>query len=289
MPELPEVETIVRDIAPSISARQITGVEVNWAGSLAGLTAQEFARALVGRVIRQVTRRAKYIILDLSDNNKLAIHLAMTGRLLLRSSNAPEDRFTRVTIALDNGQEIRFADARKFGRLRVLSPDEYIEFDRALGPEPLSRGFDLDRFREALRGKNARIKTLLLDQRFVAGIGNIYADEALFAAGINPNRSASGLSEREIEQLYHAIRQVLSSAIRDRGTTFDSYVDAFGRKGSHQLGLNVYRQEGKPCPRCGAPIKRQVIAGRGAHFCPTCQPLANGSASQSGRLSQKGR
>lgn len=288
MPELPEVETIVRDIAPSVVGHQFTGVEVRWGGSLVNLTEEGLVKALTGKRVRQVSRRGKFVVIDLSDDNKLVIHLAMTGRLLLRPSGSPEDRFTRITFALDNGQEIRFADARKFGRVRVLSPQQYgEEIDRRLGPEPLSQDFKLEQFREALRARSTRIKVLLLDQRFLAGLGNIYADEALFEARINPNRPAHSLSDREIKLLYEAIRHVLASGIRDRGTTFDAYLDAFGRAGSHQLRLNVYQQAGKPCPRCGTPIVREVIAGRSAHFCPRCQPRATGPASQSGRPLRK--
>ncbi len=273
MPELPEVETIVREIGPSITGHKIAGVEVRSGSSVASLSPEDLASGLVGRKIERVRRRAKYIVIDLENGNKLVVHLAMTGRLLLRATGSPEDRFTRIVFTLDKGQEVRYADARKFGRVRLLTPAEYEKIDRRHGPEPLTADFKLEEFRQGLRRRSTRIKPLLLDQSFVAGLGNIYADEALYEARINPARPARALSDDEIARLFRAIRHVLAAGVRDRGTTFDSYVDAFGRIGGHQFRLSVYRKTGEPCPRCGTPIERQVIAGRSSHFCPKCQPF----------------
>ncbi len=273
MPELPEVATIVSDLAPRLVGRQVVGIEILWPGVIGYHSTGDFQRRLVGQRIVGVRRRAKYIIVDLSGAEKLVLHLRMTGRLLLRPAETEQDRFARVVFRLDSGDELRFADARKFGRLYLWSTDEVTGLDRSLGPEPLEPEFTPALFREMVRRRASRLKPLLLDQTFLAGLGNIYVDEALYEARIHPTRRANSLSDEEIARLYCAVRSVLQTAIMDRGTTFASYVDALGRPGKHQLNVHVYRQAGEQCPRCGTPIERIVVAGRGTYVCPKCQAL----------------
>lgn len=280
MPELPEVETITTELKPRLEGRRITGATVLWRPAIARPQVDQFVRQLAGQRIERVWRRGKYIILDLSSGDKLVIHLRMTGRLFLRDASDAEDKFTRLVVHLDRGQELRFADSRKFGRLSILNPGEFRQLSDSLGPEPFGKEFTLERFKEIVSHRGQRIKTVLLDQRYIVGLGNIYADEALFEAGVHPARRADSLTHEEIERLYSAIKQVLSAGIAHKGTTFDSYLDAFGKPGAHQFHLRVYRRTGQPCPRCGTPIERIVIGGRGTHFCPKCQAFTPPAASE---------
>jgi formamidopyrimidine-DNA glycosylase len=274
MPELPEVETIVRDLRPKLVGRTITGVShADWPNTVAPLDPAVFRATVVGETILEVTRRAKYILLQLSSDRVLAVHLRMTGALTYVPTPQPAGKTTRLIFKLDNGAELHFTDARKFGKVRLLSPDEVPAFLDSLGPEPLPDDFTLDRFRGLLAGRRAQLKPLLLNQRVLAGLGNIYADEALFLARIHPQRLASSLTEEETARLYHAIRQVLTQGIANRGTTISDYRDASGEKGNNQEALNAYGQRDQPCPRCGTPIVRLVVGGRGTHICPQCQEL----------------
>jgi formamidopyrimidine-DNA glycosylase len=274
MPELPEVETIVRDLRPKLVGRTITGVRhCDWPKTVAPLDPAYFCAALGGETILDVTRRAKYILLHLSSGRVLAIHLRMTGALTTHPASHPAGKATRLIFQLDNGAELHFTDARKFGKVRLLTPDEVPAFLDSLGPEPLPDDFTLARFRALLAGRRAQLKPLLLNQRVLAGLGNIYADEALFLARIHPLRTAASLTEDETERLYHAIRQVLTQGIANRGTTISDYRDGSGDKGRNQEALNAYGQRDQPCPRCGTPIVRLVVGGRGTHICPACQPL----------------
>ncbi|MCL4459751.1 MAG: DNA-formamidopyrimidine glycosylase [Chloroflexi bacterium] len=272
MPELPEVETITRDLAQKLNGQRITSVTICWPGSIAIPTVDEFQHQITNPKIGGLRRRGKFIIFDLSDGDYLLVHLRMTGRLLLRSQQDPVEEHTRLILHLDDGQELRFVDLRKFGRLFLVREAEYQGILSELGPEPLENGFTLDAFNQRLRTHPGRIKPLLLDQRFIAGLGNIYADEALFLARIHPLRRAATLTEAEIAQLYQAIRTVLRSGIEDRGTTFSAYRDASGQPGAHQFNLYVYRRLAQPCHHCQTPIQRLKIGGRNAHFCPQCQP-----------------
>ena len=271
MPELPEVETIVRCLAPLLTGRRIVDVAVEWPGILRGTPVEELHRHIVGQQLVGLTRRGKYILARLSDGAALAFHLKMTGQLLLRTSDSPPDRFVRATLLFDGGVELRFADARKFGHILLLNEGSLAALERSLGEEPLDPEFTPERFAELLRGRSTRIKALLLDQRLIAGIGNIYADEALFVAGIHPSRSAKSLSPDEIRRLFEAIREVLRLSIINRGTTFSSYRDGFGQQGANLYSLKVYRRHGQPCPRCRTPLERIVVAGRGTHICVRCQ------------------
>ena len=269
MPELPEVETIVRGLQEPIVGRQFTGVRVGWENLIARPPVEEFKQALIGQRILGLKRRGKYLVFALSGEGSLIIHLRMTGRLSIKNPSEELDKHDHLNFELDDGRELRFNNVRKLGRVYLVEDED--EIVGKLGPEPLDGDFtpaDLDALLSARRGM---IKPLLLNQRFIAGIGNIYTDEALFAARIHPERKADTLTAGEIERLYHAIRQVLTQGIRNQGTTFSDYRDAEGREGSNQEHLRVFRRVGHPCLHCGMPIERTVVGGRGTYFCPRCQ------------------
>jgi len=272
MPELPEVETVARGLHQALVGRTIRGVVVLWPRTVATPAVQE---QIVGRRVQSVSRRGKYVVISL-DQGFVLVHLKMSGRLHLVPAQTPLHRHTRLLLDLDDGRQLRFQDARKFGRLYLV--DDATEVTARLGPEPLADEFTLDEFRRLLARRSGRLKPLLLNQSFLAGVGNIYADEALFAARLHPLRQAGSLSAEEQERLYQALRAVLAQAITGRGTTLDDqgYTDAEGRAGGYQEQLAVYGRQGKPCPACGTPIERLVIGGRSAHFCPHCQPIQEG-------------
>lgn len=272
MPELPEVETIRLDLLPVLRGRSFTHA---WVSPEAPRLVQvplatDFARLLPGRRIEDISRRGKHLVFHLSGGLYLVVHLRMTGALLHRPSDAPADRYVRAVLSLDDGSELRFSDLRKFGAFWLV-PDLSEVLGR-LGPEPLDRGLTPALLRELTARRRAPVKSLLLDQRALAGLGNIYADEALFAAGLHPQRPASSLSDAEVERLHDAIRRVLLAALEDRGASFSDYVDASGREGRHQFRVQVFRRTGKPCYTCGREIARVKLAGRSTHFCPKCQP-----------------
>lgn len=268
MPELPEVETVVRGLRQHIVGRTITSVEVYWPATVATPAPEEFQARLVGQRIRCVERRGKFIILRLEQGD-LLVHLRMTGQLLVvPAGQAPDLGHLRVAIELD-GLRLLFNDTRKFGRM-YLVPDARQRL-AALGPEPLNGELTTEVLRERLRRRRAPIKSILLDQRVLAGVGNIYADEALHAAGIAPQRPACSLSHAEIATLQRALRSVLERAIENRGTTLSDYRDAGGEAGEHQGALQVYGRAGEACLRCGCHIVRGRLSGRSAYHCPGCQ------------------
>ncbi|MNS57634.1 Formamidopyrimidine-DNA glycosylase [compost metagenome] len=269
MPELPEVETTARELAPGAVGRRIVAVErldhppMVEAPDLAG-----FEAGLVGRRIEAVSRRAKWILVHLEGGGTLAVHLRMTGVLRVTGPDEEPDRHTHLVLALDDGHRISFRDTRKFGRVRLLDSEGLAALDAAHGPEPLDDAFTSSRLAEALHGRKTRLKPLLLDQAIIAGIGNIYADEALFEAGLHPLRAADSLSAPDIDRLHAAIRGVLSGGVERKARYWEGAVrahedfDAFA----------VYDRAGEPCRRCGTPIARMLVAQRGTHYCPTCQP-----------------
>lgn len=269
MPELPEVETIARGLRGPLVGRQFTGVRVGWENLVARPTVEEFERGLVGQRILGVKRRGKYLVFALSSGGSLIVHLRMTGRLLIKNSDDELDKHDHLIFELDDGRELRFNEMRKLGRVYLVDDEDEVVGE--LGPEPLDDDFSPPDFAALLSGKRGMIKPLLLNQRFIAGIGNIYADEALFAARVHPERRADTLTTGEIERLYDAIRQVLRQGIENRGTTLTAYRDAEGREGENQEYLRVFRRTGEPCPRCGTLIQRMVVGGRGTYFCPRCQ------------------
>jgi len=270
MPELPEVETIVNGLRGPLIGRTFTGVRVGWENIVARPAVPEFQRRIRGQQILSIRRRGKYLIADLSGGDSLIIHLKMTGQLTVRPGDAPADKYGHIVFDLDNGRQLRFLDTRKFGRVYLVADEK--EVVGSLGPEPLADDFTLSAFSALVRKRKGTLKPLLLNQQFIAGIGNIYADEALFVAGLHPQRKADTLTEEEIERLYQAIRQVLRQALADQGTTFDrAYRKVDGEEGEHQENLRVFRRKGQPCPRCGSTIERILVGGRGTHFCPRCQ------------------
>ncbi len=270
MPELPEVETIVQDLRALILGKEIASVSIAWERIISCPAPDEFRQRLVGRRIAGIRRRGKYLVLQLSDGNYLLIHLRMTGRLLTIPP-LPEDRkHVHAVFEFSDGTALHYADLRKFGRFYLVSDTQPLL--GGLGPEPLSPGFSADEFCVRLSRRKRRIKPLLLDQHFIAGLGNIYVDECLYKAGVHPLRRASELSREEAARLHDSIIAVLSTAIANRGTTLSDYRDAEGNPGSHQDHLQVVRKEGQPCTRCGHPIERLVVAQRGTYICPACQP-----------------
>jgi formamidopyrimidine-DNA glycosylase len=270
MPELPEVETIVNGLRRPLIGRTFTSVRVGWENIVATPAVPEFQRRIRGQQILGIRRRGKYLVFDLSGGDCLIIHLKMTGQLTIRPGDAPPDPHGHTVFDLDDGTQLRFLDTRKFGRVHMVADEK--EVVGSLGPEPLADDFTPSEFSALLRKRKGALKPLLLNQQFIAGIGNIYADEALFAAGIHPQRKADTLADEEIGRLYQAIRQVLRQALADQGTTFDgAYRQVDGEEGRHQENLLVFQRKGQPCPRCGNAIERIVVGGRGTHFCPCCQ------------------
>lgn len=273
MPELPEVETIRRALEARIIGRRITGFRVYPDAGKAvpvikGMDESTFREAVVGSTVLQVSRRGKYLLLHLDSGLLLVIHLRMTGALLFQE--APEDRFVRASFTFDNGDEMRFTDLRKFGGFWIVEDINQVTI--ALGPEPLdSDGFTVSHLSQALAGRRAPVKSVILDQRRVAGIGNIYADEACFAAGIDPRRFAASLGPGEIAVLHGAIRDVLLRGLEAGGASFRDYRNTGGNVGSMQKLVRVFRRTGKPCYTCGSAVERVKIGGRSTHFCPTCQ------------------
>lgn len=261
MPELPEVETVVRTLRPAIVGRRILNAEFLQLRVLRG-SPIDTAKALAGRRIKSIERHGKFIAIRL-DRGYLVVHLGMTGRLLV---NAEPTKWTHAVFTLDQGI-LHYDDQRQFGRIEygVELPDRVA----ALGPEPLE--VTLADFTARLRARRSPVKAVLLNQAVVRGVGNIYADEALFRAGVHPRRAAASLGKYRVERIYNAMREVLAEAIESRGSSVSNYVDADGRKGSFQTAHRVYRRTGMPCVNCGTKIKRIVLVQRGTHFCPKCQ------------------
>jgi formamidopyrimidine-DNA glycosylase len=281
MPELPEVETIARELRPLIVGRTIRDVWFDWPRQIKYPAPEDFAVRTRDREIVAVDRRAKWVIVSLGPQQAagsdaepaiLAIQVKMTGQLDVVPLGVPRDRHVHAVFALDNGNELRMRDTRKFGRLALYTPAEAQRVLGALGPEPLAEAFTLADFRRLLRRRKARLKPLLMDQAFLAGVGNIYADEALWRARLHPLRSAARLRPEQERLLYGALRDVLTEAIANRGSSVDDY-RAPGGIGQMQHRLNVYGRTGKPCPRCGRSTRRMVIGARSSHFCSWCQRL----------------
>jgi formamidopyrimidine-DNA glycosylase len=272
VPELPEVETTARGLRQRILGLRVRSVGgVDWPRMLPNASEADLARVLVGRAITSVDRRGKYLLLGLEDDITLAIHRKMSGNVLVRPGESAREPHTHLELGLSDGTLLRLVDPRKFGRVYLfLSRAELESFvAERLGPEPF---LDSAMLASLLRGRRGRIKPLLLDQSFLAGVGNLYADEALWEAQIHPLRAADSLSEAEVARLALAIEQVLTAGIERRGTSFSSYLDADGSPGENQDFLRVYGRFDQPCPRCGSPIRRLLIGQRTSHFCAMCQP-----------------
>ena len=277
MPELPEVETVRRELSPLIAGRQIDGFDVPAGGErcLRGRAAAEIRTQLVGRRFGAAARRGKYLGLELDDGRCLVVHLRMTGSLRFRPPAHPAEPFTRAVFRLDGGDQLRFVDVRKFGTIDLV--DQMSEALPDLGPEPLSDEFDAAVLWQALRGRQTPIKSALLDQSNIAGIGNIYADEALFLARLHPQAPAGSLRPAERTALHGAIREVLEEGVRHGGASFRDYTNVDGAEGSQQYYVRVFRRTEQPCDVCSAPIRRNLVGGRATHWCPKCQPQRQAS------------
>jgi formamidopyrimidine-DNA glycosylase len=301
MPELPEVETVARDLQRWVAGATITGATVTWDRTIRHpQPAEAFAAEIAGASIRRVSRRAKTVLIHLEDGRVMTVALRMTGALIVTPAGTPRDPYARVVFTLADGRELRYRDVRKFGRIglwpggglrgvgagrgtrskKVAEGAKRYRIGEVFsghGPEPLSSSFSSRRFAERLARRSAKLKTLLLDQSFIAGVGNIYADEALWRARLHPLRAADTLDEGEIRRLHRTVRQVLREGIANRGSSFSDYVGADGQPGANQERLAVYRRTDQPCYRCGRPIRRIVVGQRSTHFCPHCQPEPVGS------------
>ena len=264
MPELPEVETVVRGLRGPLVGRTFTGVTVLWPKAIR-TSMSELTEALPGQRIEGITRRGKYLRFHLSGGDLLFIHLKMSGDLLVEPANDPVHRHVRTIFDLDNSHQLRFKDMRKFGRVYLVDDPDIVT--GKLGPEPLVDDFTSQDFKALFGRRTGRLKPLLLNQEFIAGIGNIYADESCFAAKIDPRRQVDTLSEDQLERLYHAIRQALKAGITHKGASLD---DVY-RGGEFQNHFQVYGRAGEPCVTCGTEIQRVVLGGRSTHFCARCQ------------------
>ena len=272
MPELPEVETIKNELTPHIIGRRVTGVTLNWEGIVLRSSAEEFCSRLIGQEITGLGRRGKYLIFYLGSGEMLIVHLRMTGSLLLKLAPAEPEKFVRAIIHLDRNLNLYFRDPRKFGVMWLAR--DLGSLEGKLGPDPLKDSFTPELLAKLLADRKAPIKALLLEQDLIAGIGNMYADESLFSAGIHPLRSGGSLTLSEIRSLYQSIRQVLSAAIDHKGASVDTYYRPGGEEGTAHFQFRVaHRLGGKLCPVCGIPIERIVVRNRGTYFCPGCQPL----------------
>jgi len=273
MPELPEVETIASvlrhgsDHHPSLLDKTILGAHLLWERTLAYPSPAEFREKIIGQVIHEIGRRGKFLLFSLSQDT-LLIHLRMSGDLLVEPSSNPPANHHRLMLDSDGGLRLAFNDPRKFGRVwLVANPEQVLG---SLGPEPLSPQFTPEMFYQQLQKHDRQLKPLLLDQTFLAGLGNIYADEALHRAKLHPQMRAASLNRAQAERLWTSIRQVLQEGIQRSGAS----IDWVYRGGDFQHYFRVYRRNGEPCPECGTPIQRILVGQRGTHFCPSCQPFS---------------
>ena len=275
MPELPEVETVLRGLAAHALGRRIAAVEIRHAGVIIG-SADEFAATVTGGLIRRLDRKGKALAIELARQNGgpprfLLLRLGMTGQFVVARRDAPLLPHTHVLLSLDDGaDELRYRDTRRFGRLRCCTADELEAIFGRLGPD--AQQIDEAQFLAALKNRRGAIKSWLMNQQFLSGLGNIYADEALFLARVHPLTPAGRLVSDAARRLYRAVRKVLDHAVALQGTSFRDYIDIEGRPGNFLPRLRVYQRTGEPCRRCRRPIRRLIVAGRSTHYCPRCQP-----------------
>ena len=276
MPELPEVETVARGLRAVLPGRRITGVRLSAKTDFIDDPAA-LERELPGTRVTGIKRYGKFLVIELERTKQaeesgqiaLLIHLGMTGQIVVGAPEAPVLPHTHVFLALDDGRELRYTDIRRFGRMGILLDGEHEALIGRLGLEPLEASER--EFRQTITSRSAQIKALLMDQRVFRGMGNIYTDESLWRAKIHPRRLGTKLSEREAKALYKAVQNVLTEAIRSRGSSVSDYVDSDGQQGEFQLRHRVYQREGKKCFRCGSVIRRIIVAGRSSFSCPRCQ------------------
>jgi len=272
VPELPEIETIRRGLGPLLLGRRVLGVEVRERRLREPVAPRSLAR-LRGATVTGIRRRSKYLLLDTDSGLTLLIHLGMTGQLWVADRDKPRRPHEHVVIALDDGRELRFADTRRFGLMHVIRSDRLDLHPRlrGLGPEPLDRAVSGETLFRATRSLKKPVKNFLMDTRAIAGVGNIYACEALYRAGVNPRRAVQRVGRSGWERLIACLREVLNEAISAGGTTLRDFLNAEGDAGYFAVSLRVYDRKGKPCGRCAAPIRRIVQAGRSTFYCPRCQ------------------
>ncbi|HEU4631713.1 MAG TPA: bifunctional DNA-formamidopyrimidine glycosylase/DNA-(apurinic or apyrimidinic site) lyase [Gemmatimonadaceae bacterium] len=274
MPELPETETIARDLDASVRGHTIVGVTVTRPDVLRHVTPQQLADRIAGARIERCWRRAKLVVLDLSTGDRLVVQPRFTGALLLDAGQLPEREraYSTLALTLDDGRRLHYRDIRRLGTVALMSPERFQAYTDRLGPEPLDPHFTDDQLAGLLRSSRQAVKKVLMDQRRVVGVGNIYANEALWRAGIDPSRPARSVSEAEAARLHAAIRAVLAESIAERGTSFRDYVDASGSAGRFTARLQAYGRGGAPCTRCGDPLaESHAIDGRTTVWCPRCQ------------------
>lgn len=303
MPEMPEVETIARGLNRKLKGRKIIGLWTDWPKYFKLPRGERaFRKHITAKKIKSVGRRGKNVLIRLSDDHLLLIHQKMSGHLMVGrwqrtksrlSEKLPENwrgqkwipsplqgpfmdpmnRFIRLVFFLDDGQMLALSDLRRFAKVLCALRGAILNLPdiKNLGPEPLGQGLTFGKFKKLFEGKKGRIKQILMDQSFIVGIGNIYADEILWLSKIHPTRRIEGLKEDELRTIYSSMKKILKKALRLRGTSIDDYRDSGGRRGKYDLARYVYQREGEPCPRCGTPVKRLKLGGRSAHYCPKCQ------------------
>jgi formamidopyrimidine-DNA glycosylase len=266
MPELPEVETIARALRPQLVGHRIVDADLRWKRTLAWPSARTFVRQILGQAVRAVGRRAKFLHIQLEDFS-LLIHLRMSGDVQVRKGRIAPEKHDRLILELSNGRHLAFNDTRKFGRVWLTAAVQ--DIFQHLGPEPLEDAFTSQTLYADLRARRRQLKPLLLDQSFLAGLGNIYTDEALHMARLHPLRTSGSVTRKQAGDLHRSIRRVLNEGIRRNGAS----IDWVYRGGEYQNHFRVYGREGQPCPVCGTTIRRIVVGQRGTHVCPTCQKL----------------
>jgi formamidopyrimidine-DNA glycosylase len=289
MPELPEVETVVRGLRAALPGRRIVAARLGKTDFIDDPVA--LGEALPGRAVASVERIGKFICIQLTRESApdlyWLVHLGMTGRFVVRSPGEPVVPHTHGFFELDNGHELRYTDIRRFGRMLVVGEGELPAFQSQLGQDALS--VSAADFTRQAQHRRTRIKAFLLDQKALRGVGNIYADESLWRAKIHPERLAANLSAQELANLHRAMRQILQSAIELGGSSISDFLDAEGKRGSYQLRHRAYGREGKKCSRCRTPIERIIVAGRSSHFCPQCQPAPRKKRSAKKRATARKR
>jgi formamidopyrimidine-DNA glycosylase len=273
VPELPEVETIKNTLQPKLRGRKVSGIQIYLPRLIKYPSHIEFMSQIRGKEFQRITRRGKYLIFQLSDGYFLVIHLRMTGRLLYLPMDTPREKHTHIILQLDNPFQLRYHDLRTFGTLYLVGAEEMGQIKGlvGLGPEPLGKDFTVGYLEKNFSQRRIKLKSALLDQGLIAGLGNIYVDEGLFRAGLHPQREVSSLGNKELRRLHQALQDVLREGIEHRGTTIRDYLDGEGQAGGFQKKLLVYGRQGKPCPQCGSKLEKIRVGGRGTVFCPSCQ------------------
>ncbi|MBE6092056.1 MAG: DNA-formamidopyrimidine glycosylase [Selenomonas ruminantium] len=273
MPEMPEVEIIRRYLDTQVAGKTIMNLDIRLPRMIKWPDVEGFRALVAGRTIKSMNRRGKYLLMELDNDSKVVFHLRMTGRLVYEPTGETSDHHARVIFHLQDGASLVYGDTRTLGTIHGLKPQELgmLKGLAEMGPEPLSAEFTAEYLDKTAKQRKVAIKSFLLNQKYIGGIGNIYADEALFLAGIHPLRPANSLTQTECGKLWESVNKVIADGIADGGTTFRDYQNGEGGKGSHQEHLYVYGRKGEQCRNCGAVIERITVGGRGTHFCPNCQ------------------